>query len=524
MPILDQYGNPIQPGTARPDLREVAAVSIRDRYSSYPSNGLNPQRLARILREADDGDIYRQMELFEEMEEKDAHLFSQMQIRKNAVLGKEWEILPYSSEPADVNIAKFVGDILYNLTDLDDAFLDLLDGIGKGYATSEIMWDIRDGKAVPVELKWRHQKKFTFDQLDNLRLITDEAPVNGIEIPANKFAIHRYKARSGHPSRAGVYRVCAWMYLFKNYTIKDWVAFAEVYGMPLRVGKYDTGAPAAEKEALMQAVMQLGVDAAAIISKNTEIQFVEAVKNSGGDNLYKVLAEFCNGEMSKAILGNTLTSDTGSGSGSYALGKVHGDVRQDILEGDCKSLAKTVGRDIIRPIVLFNFGPAAVTRLPYLKHHYEPPEDTKQAAEVYKTLAETGLPIGTEHAYEKFGIPKPEPGKEVLIPWAQRYPPMQPMVNKCHMIPFEAPQQLPPVIAGQRSVDYLADQTLAAGLPIMTALMAPILKLLQEASTLEELEDKLIAAYPDMDTGELEDLLARAMFVADLYGRVSANG
>ena len=523
MPILDQYGNPMQPGSARPDLREVAAVSIRDRYSSYPSNGLTPQRLARILREADNGDVYRQMELFEEMEEKDSHLFSQMQIRKNAVLGKEWEILPYSSDTADGEVAKFVGDILQNLTDLDDAFLDLLDGIGKGYAASEIMWAIRDGKAVPVELKWRHQKKFTFDPSDNLRLITDAEPVNGIEIPANKFAIHRYKARSGHPSRAGVYRVCAWMYLFKNYTIKDWVAFAEVYGMPLRVGKYDTGAPAAEKEALMQAVMQLGVDAAAIISKNTEIQFVEAMKNSGGDNLYKVLAEFCNGEMSKAILGNTLTSDTGSGgNGSYALGKVHGEVRQDILEGDCKSLAKTIGRDLIRPIVLFNFGPAASTRLPYLKLHYEPAEDAKLQAEVYKSLAETGLPIGTEHAYEKFGIPKPEAGQEVMIPWSARYPAAPVTPHKYHVIPFSA--SLSPIVAGQRSVDHLADATLAAGLPLLQALIAPLRKLIDEAESLEDLRDKLLAAYPDMDTGQLEDLIARALFVADLQGRASVDG
>ena len=37
-------------------------------------------------------------------------------------------------------------------------------------------------------------------------------------------------------------RIVSWMYLFKNYTVKDWVSFCEVYGMPLRIGKYDPGA------------------------------------------------------------------------------------------------------------------------------------------------------------------------------------------------------------------------------------------------------------------------------------------
>ena len=69
----------------RPDTREVAVAQVSDKYSEYPSNGLTPVKLAEIFREADAGDVLRQMELFEEMEEKDPHLFSQLQTRKNAV-------------------------------------------------------------------------------------------------------------------------------------------------------------------------------------------------------------------------------------------------------------------------------------------------------------------------------------------------------------------------------------------------------------------------------------------------------
>ena len=54
---------------------------MNDKYSMYPSKGLTPQRLARIFRQADDGDVREQMELFEEMEEKDTS-FSQMQTKK----------------------------------------------------------------------------------------------------------------------------------------------------------------------------------------------------------------------------------------------------------------------------------------------------------------------------------------------------------------------------------------------------------------------------------------------------------
>lgn len=68
----------VDTGRNRPVTAVVAVGSVNDKYSEYPSNGLNPRRLAAIFREADQGDVMRQMELFEEIEEKDTHIFSQL--------------------------------------------------------------------------------------------------------------------------------------------------------------------------------------------------------------------------------------------------------------------------------------------------------------------------------------------------------------------------------------------------------------------------------------------------------------
>lgn len=510
--IIDHNGNPITTVRKRPETREIAVATVRDKYSSYPSHGLTPERLARVLKEADQGDIYRQAELFEEIEEKDPHLFSLMQTRKNTVLGLDWEVIPYSDETRDQEIAKFVGDILYNLQDFEDTLLDLLDAIGKGFAVSEIMWAIVEGAAIPVALKWRHQKKFCYDDLDNLRLLTEENMSSGIEIPPNKFVINKYRARSGHASRAGVFRVCAWMYLFKNYTVKDWIAFAEVYGMPIRLGKYEQGTSKDDKDALLHAVMQIGSDAAGIISKGTEIEFIEAMKADG--EVFENLARFCNTEMSKAILGQTLSSDIGDG-GSYAASKTHAEVRQDILEGDCKGISKTIRRDLIRPLVLFNYGDDS--RLPYIKFHYEKPEDQEKEAVKYKTLAEIGLPMSTEHLYEKFGIPKPEAGQELLkVPQPHR----EMIASKATAHAMKKP---PDEAGAQRAVDDLADKLLSSGVPVIEKMLAPYMEAIQEANDPKELQDKLLAVYAKLDTAELQALLAQGTYIADLFGRWSAN-
>ena len=128
------------PPLPRPETRELTVARVQDKYSEYPSNGLTPVRLAEIFREADTGDVMRQMELFEEMEEHDPHLFSQLQTRKNAVTGLDFEITAFGDEPRDKEIAEFVEEQLNGIEGMEDIETDLLDAIGKGIAVSEILW------------------------------------------------------------------------------------------------------------------------------------------------------------------------------------------------------------------------------------------------------------------------------------------------------------------------------------------------------------------------------------------------
>ena len=385
----------------RPDTREVAVAQVSDKYSEYPSNGLTPVKLAEIFREADAGDVLRQMELFEEMEEKDPHLFSQLQTRKNAVTGLDFEVIPFGDEPLDKEIADFIEEQLNGIESFEDVENDLLDAIGKGFAVSEILWGYDEGHVVVQDIKTRHQKRFFWDTLDDsFKVRTKDAP-EGILLPANKFIVHRYKARSGHTSRAGILRVVAWMYLFKNYDLKDWVSFAEIYGLPLRLGKYAPGASDSDKAALMQALIQIGSDAAGIIPDGTSIDFITTEKTSSSD-LYERLARYCDEQISKAILGQTLTSD--SGGGSYAQSKTHNDVRHDLTVADCKALASTLRRDLIRPLCIFNFGEDK--RIPYIRFDCEESEDLTQTATILGTLIEkVGLRVPTSFVYKKFSIP-----------------------------------------------------------------------------------------------------------------------
>lgn len=509
--------NPIKDtGEQRPVRVRVAAGEANDKYSEYPSSGLTPRRLAAIFREADEGNVRRQMELFEEMEEKDTHLFSQMQTRKQAVVGLDWEIQPFSDDAQDKQIAEFIDSQLKGLEKLDDVFIDLLDAIGKGISIMELSWGIdRAGHNVIEDIEYVHPKKLIWDGMTDTMLICTKDYPSGIPLPQNKFVVHKYKAKSGHPSRAGVLRVASWMYLFKNYDLKDWVAFCEVFGMPLRLGKYDAAASEEDKAQLMEAILTLGTDAAGIIPSSTIIEFIESQKTTSVE-IYEQLARYCDEQISKAILGQTLTSD--SGSGSYAQSKTHDEVRHDLTVADAKALATTIRLDIIGPLVEYNFGPDA--ELPFFAFDCRESDDQKEAAEVYKILAcDMGLKIPESHIYKKFNIPKPEAGEPVLSP------PDRAAGSSLKETEAAKELSLKAISTEQAQVDGIADIANKQASSMFGAMLQPILDIVDSCESLEALQlalkdaDKLQELYGNMLNSDFEDLLHQGMYLAQLIGR-----
>ncbi|WP_051967844.1 DUF935 domain-containing protein [Brevibacillus thermoruber] len=490
----------------KPEMNRIAVVSVRDRFYSYPTSGLTPEKLARILRQADDGDIALQMEAFAEMEEKDLKLGSLLQTRKNAVLGLDWEILPADESEEAKRRAELVKKAM-EFEGLEDTLLDLLDAIGKGFSVCEIEWMYDQGMVLPKRIPWVDTRRFTFDLEGNMRLITDDNP-SGILLPTNKFMIHRYKARSGSSVRGGLLRSCAWMYMFKNYSVKDWMTFLEIFGMPIRVGKYKPGATEHDREVLERAVQAIGSDAAAVISESTLIEFIQTAQKSSDP--FRDMIALANAEMAQAILGQTLTSDVGS-SGSRALGQTHGEVRQDLLEADCKALAETFRRYLFKPLILFNFGDTRL--LPWLKFHYEPPEDLKAQQELYKGLQEMGLKIPENHVYEKFGIPKPKDGEPILAPMQQG--------GGVTTLSFSERDSIrsPKANPAQEKIDqFIRHAAYASQVPIRE-MVENLKQVIAKSSSFEELKEKLEGFIEAAPLEPLQETLQQSIFAASLFGR-----
>lgn len=518
--LFDQFGRPIARPEKRPERRPLAAAPLRDAFRDYVADGLTPERLAAVLKEADAGNLTRQAELFDQIEERDGHIIGEMSKRRNVILDADFTLSPASEDPRDVAVYEDVKKMMEGITDWPETQECMQDAVGKGFAAVELDWDISEGQAMVQKFDFIEQKRFLFcDQAGLLssipRLVTDDDPM-GVDIPAWRTMMHRYGGKSGNTVRAGLYRICTWWYLFKNYAIKDWVIFCEVYGMPLRLGKYDTGASTDDKKALEIAVRTLGHDAAGIISKSTEIEFVTGNNGSASGDLYKDLAGFGNKEISKAILGGTLTADV-DGKGSYAASNTHNDVRHDLINADARSLATTIRNQFLRPYVGFNYG--WDTPVPLYTGKFKK-EDLKAHAELVDKFADR-MEIPVSYVRKKFNIPAPEKGEETLAA-----KPGQISGQPVNVSRYIAKSPNDSRKANLDILDMVSGNLGGESDEHIQNMLKTIKSAISKSGTLGDLKSALTDAFSDMDSDALGLLIAKAMSAAELAGRyeVQING
>ncbi|MBL8575123.1 MAG: DUF935 domain-containing protein [Hyphomicrobiaceae bacterium] len=511
---------------AKPDKAMLAedrsgptTTGVRAAYDGmHPAQGLTPQRLARILREAIDGDPTAYLALAEDMEERDPHYAGVLGIRKRQVSAIPITVEAASDATADVAAADLVREVIAR-----DVFrlelIDVLDAVGKGYSVTEIIWDTSGKRWLPAALKWRDPRWFQFDPLD-LETLYRRGPAGPEPLEPAKYIIHMAKAKSGLPIRGGIARLVAWTFLFKSFDLKDWAVFCEAYGQPLRIGKYGQAASDADKETLLRAIRAIGSDFGAIIPDSMVVEFVQATL-SGSLDLYERRANWLDQQTSKAVLGQTQTTD--ATAGGYATAKVHDGVRGDIEQADADQLAATLNRDLVRPVIDLNLGPPKGGRYPRLIIRRPEAEDLTALASNLEKLVPLGLQVSESWVRDKFGVPDPDAGEDLLAPRAA--PPTAPADPAAPPAPADpsgkaAMSQLFTAPSPRDAVDeavaaILADEGWERMVaPMLTGLEARLETVTSEAELAQVLADHLAG----MDVATLAETLARARFAARISG------
>ena len=503
--LLDQFGRPIQRDVLKQEVAGPTITGVRSPITGYPGDGLNPGRLAAILREADQGDPLRYLELAETIEERDLHYTGVLSTRKRSVSQLDIIVEAATDDKEDVAKADMVRDWLAR-DELQDEMFDILDAIGKGFSATEILWETSEGQWRPGRLEWRDPRWFRFKREDG-RTPLLRSDGGDVELPPFKFIFAVMRAKSGLPVRSGIARLATWSWMFKAFTMRDWAIFTQTFGQPVRIGKYGAGATEADKDTLFRAVANIAGDCAAIIPDGMTIDFVESGNVGQGSDLYEKRSNFLDMQISKAVLGQTATTD--AVTGGLGSGKEHRKVQEDIERADARAISAILNRDLVRPWCDLEYGPGKL--YPRVRVGRPDEEDLKQLLDGIKELVPMGVRVSKTWAADKFGIPDAAKDEDILVA-PVRAP--APLAGAPTIVP--ALQSSTPPADEVDRLATAAEDTAQSG---TDAMIDYIRGLVDGATSLQSIEAALVARRPDMPQAALQRHMRIALAMAELAGR-----
>lgn len=516
--ILDQFGRPLQ----RAQLAEPQTArygELHREFAGHPSRGLTPSKLAAILDGAEQGDVMAQYELFADMEEKDAHILAEMGKRRRALVRLPWSIEPPPRATAqEKKAAERLAELLTEIPDFEDVIHDTTDAIGKGFVCQEIEWHRIEGAWLPKSLAHRPQTWFRLHRGYQQEVRLRDNSAEGAPLQPFGWITHVHRASSGYIERAALFRTLVWPYLFKNYSVGDLAEFLEIYGIPLRVGKYPPGSSEKEKLTLLRALQAIGHNAAGIMPDGMMMEFHDAA--TGDPDAFMAMIDWCERSQSKAILGATLTSQADRGSNTNALGNVHNDVRIDLRDGDARQVQSTLTRDLVYPIAALNGLAQSVRRCPRLVFDTGEPEDIKLFADALPPLVDAGLDVPQSWARSKLRIPEPVQGEPVLRRVSAS--PAVPAPGRAAMTALTAQPAATDVEApdfADELVNLLAERAAAPTAVWLDQVYAAV----DQAQGYPELMARLEVLLPSLSIDELGATLQSAFAAARLAGQADAE-
>jgi len=399
---------------AAPTGFQSRLIPAGDQWVSHPGRKLTAAAIVAAYSDAENGWPEQQCDIFDDRFEADAHLRDAFQGRNEAVARKEWILVPGGRSDADARAAQLLEEALHDVSGWTRTLEHQLTAIRGGYAYSEILWERVDGRlAVPVHFENVLSRRFRFTDTDEPQLVTDASRMGEALVPGKWWKTELSGRRK---AMAGLMRTALWWSWFKTMSTRDWLVFANRYGIPYAYGEYPASFRDEDKTALRTMLQHLGTDGWAIFQEGVKVTISEARKTGGSQEVHGALVTLCNAEISKLVTGATLMNET-QGPGSFALGREHGERGFQRVAGDAHLLAESFEQYVGKPFVVYNGIPA---RPPRLKIHIMRDMDPATRMKVFAVARnDLGIPISMEQVRQEHQL-KPPTGADDEAPGLQQ--------------------------------------------------------------------------------------------------------
>ena len=259
----------------------------------------------------------------------DAHLKGAIRNRKLQVIKKKFKIVDSSTGAEDIEKTKLLKKKWFR------KFVSLsLDATFKGHVLIQF-GDLYDGQFKFItEVPRNHvipEKGIVVKQLG------DET---GIDFRNGGFT--DWTIEVGEPDDLGLLLEACPHAISKKNMAAFWDEFGEIFGIPIRIGKYSTH-DEKQIDKIESMLKDMGSNSWANFPDGVDIEIKES-KNKDSYMVFDKRIDRSNSELSKLIIGQTMTMDDGS---SMSQAKVHENVADDITDDDAENIKSVVNDDLL---------------------------------------------------------------------------------------------------------------------------------------------------------------------------------
>jgi len=476
---------------------------------------LTPERLAAILSDVRRGECPAEyLEIAQDIELKDLHYRSVISTRKDAITGLEIKVIPAGEDKKSVDIANAVErDIVKNKTaKIRSLIRNMLDALAKGFSVNEIIWDTSSTPWKPKEYKFRDPRWFQYDKETGDTLMLRSA--YGIDLEPLKpfqFVVHEPHLISGKQITAGLALPALFYWMIKSYDVTSWAAFIDRYGYPIRLGKYGKKATQDDITTLKRAVASIGQDFGAVVPESAVIDIIESKNTGTTSDAYKNMADWVDKQVSKLVLGQTMTTDEGS---SKSQSETHERVRDDIADSDIQQVIDTINTQLTIPYIDLNFGEQE--EYPIIDIFKPDEKNIEQIITAVEKLGPQGLKVKADEIRSLIGLSNPDEGDETIGGRASF--PQEPSMalddlNSESKVSLNAAKTEP-----TDSIDELFEENESGYIAVSDEIASVIEKAADASTDFESFQKELTKLVTDWSPDKIAECIAVATFQARALG------
>lgn len=348
--------------TRKPKQRDQRTVETTLFEPRLIADKSSVSRIFQAIDMAQGGETTELFSIYRDFLLADNHVQGEFSKRKLAVLGDKLAVTPEDPKSQDDKVAAdFISAAIKDIPDWTRSCSAILDSCLWPVSVTEKVFEVQDSRfvisrLVPVP---HHLENYATGALRIRNTDASGMPLADFHDPdPDRYIIHRGHLLTTPDNYGGPMRSILFWTLFRACNRDWWVRFLDRFGSPFLVGKYDSGDENTRnllRQAFAAATKLFGI----AVSRDVEIELQQATQTSG--DAFKAFIETANAEISRLIVGQTLSStatSTGLGSGVAAI---QSDVRDDIRQFDALMLLETIQQQIVNQLLDVNGFSGSVT-------------------------------------------------------------------------------------------------------------------------------------------------------------------